>query len=65
MGQRSRDLDFPEKTLGAKRGGQSAMHDLDSHRSLMAGVPREIDGGHRPTPDLALERVTVAQGFRQ
>ena len=41
------------------------MEHLERDRSVVPQVLREIDRGHPPAPELALERVTVLQRFTE
>ena len=56
-----RELDFPEKALGAEGGGDLGAQDLDSDGAAVPEIAREVHGGHPPVPQLALEGVAVGQ----
>ena len=53
------ELDLALEALGAERGGQLGMEDLERDRPVVLQVVGEIDRGHAPAPELALERVAV------
>jgi hypothetical protein len=55
-------LDLAEEALQALWPAQLRSHNLDRHRSLVAEVSSEIDGGHPAGADLSLEDVPLTQG---
>ena len=59
------ELDLALEALGAERGGQLGVEHLERDRPLVLEVAGEIDGGHAPAAELALERVAVPQAFAQ
>ena len=59
------ELDLAEKALGPERGGELGVEHLDGDRAVVLEVAGELDGGHAPATELALERVAVPQAFAQ
>ena len=55
------ELDFLEEALGAERGGQLGPQDLDGHPPAMLEVFGQIDRGHAPAADHALDPIAIAQ----
>jgi hypothetical protein len=53
-------VDLPQEPLGTQRGREFGPQDLDRHRPTVLEVLGEIHDGHPATPDLALDRVAVA-----
>ncbi len=61
MREPRRELDFPQKALGAEGGGDLGAQDLDSDGAAVPEIAREVHGGHPPVPQLALEGLAVGQ----
>ena len=59
------ELDLALEPLGAEGGGELGVEHLERDRPVVPEVAREIDRGHAPAAELALERVAVAQPFAQ
>ena len=55
--------DLALEAVGAQRGGELGVEDLEGDGAVVAQVAREIDRGHAPAAELALERIPVLQGF--
>ena len=55
------ELDLAQEALGAERGGELGVEDLERDRAVVLQVLGEEDGGHAPAPELTLECVTAAQ----
>ena len=53
-------LDLAQEPLGAERGGELGAEDLEGD-ALCLQVVREVDRGHPPAPELALDDVAVGQ----
>ena len=62
---RAAKLDLALEPLGPERRGQLGQEDLQGHRAVVLEVLRQEDRGHAPAPELALERVAVAQGVAE
>ena len=56
MLQLRRRLDLGEEPLGAERGAEVRMQDLDRDVAVVLEVVREIDGRHAAGAELALDR---------
>jgi len=61
MLQARRDGNFPEEPLRPERARQLVMEHLEGDRPVMPKVLRQVDRGHAPAPEFALERVAVGQ----
>ena len=59
------ELDLALEALGAEAGGELGMEHLERDRPVVPEVLREVDRGHAPAPELALERVTALQRFTE
>ena len=57
-----RDLDLGQEALPADHGGELGMQHLDGDLAAVLEVFGEIDGGHAPLSQLALEAIPVGQG---
>ena len=57
--------DLSQETFRAKHGCELRAQHLQGHWPVVLNVMREIDRGHAPAPELALDRVAVAQGVDQ
>src|SRR5262245_38639729 len=55
------ELDLPLEPLGAERGGELRMEDLERDGAVVAEVLDQIDRGHAPAAELALERIAALQ----
>ena len=55
--------DLALEALGAERGGELGMEHLERDRAVVPEVLGEVDRGHAPAAELALERVAVPQRF--
>ena len=55
-------FDLPEKPLPPEGGRELRRQHLDGHRATVLQVLSEIDRGHSPAPELALDRVTAGEG---
>jgi hypothetical protein len=58
-------LDLTLETLGAKRCGKVGMQHLDGDGPIVLDVTREIDRGHAPATELALDLVTSGKRFTE
>jgi hypothetical protein len=56
-----RGLDLAAEALGSEGEAQLGMEQLQRHRSLVLEILGQIDRGHTAAPELALERVLVAE----
>ena len=54
--------DLAQEALRAERGGELGVQHLERDLAVVLEVVREIDRGHAPAAELALERVAVGQG---
>ena len=54
-------LDLPQEALGPERGGELGAEHLDGHLAVVPQVLRQVDRGHPPAPELALDDVAVGQ----
>ena len=59
------DLDFPEEPLAAEGGGDLGPEDLHRHLAVMPQVFGQVDRGHPPAAELALDGVAVPEGGLQ
>ena len=59
------ESDFALVALGTERGGELRVEHLEGHRPVVLEVPGELDGGHAPASELALEGVPIPQAFAQ
>ena len=51
------EADLALEALGAEGGGELGMEHLERDRAVVPEVAREVDRGHAPAAELALERV--------
>ena len=65
MGEAGGDLDLAKKPLGTERGGDLGLHNLDRDFAMVSLVVGQIDGGHSPAPELALDCVPRGKGRLQ
>jgi hypothetical protein len=63
--QPSGDLDLPEESLRAERGGELGAQDLERHGPIVPEVAGEIHGGHAAAAELALDAIAIGQGGRE
>src|SRR2546430_6956971 len=61
MIERSRDLDFAQETLGAERDAEIGSQHLHGDLAVVLHVFGEMDGGHPPLAQRALQAVAVGQ----
>jgi len=54
-------LDLALEALRAERVGQLGVQHLERHGALVPEVAGEVDRGHSPAPQLALDHVAVLQ----
>jgi hypothetical protein len=59
------EVDFAPKAIGAQDGGQLGAEDLQGNRAVVFEVLGEVDRGHPAAPELALDRVAIAEGISQ
>ena len=59
------ELDLALEPVGAEGGGELGMEHLERDGAVVAEVAGEVDRGHAPAAELALERVAVASAFAQ
>ena len=59
------ELDLALEPLGADRGGQLRVQDLDGDLAARAARRGEEDRGHAATPQLPLDRVPVGEAGGQ
>ena len=62
VGQGGGDFDLPQETVGAHSRGELRMKDFDCYGSTVLEILREINDGHPPAAELALDRVAPRQG---
>ncbi len=55
------ELDLALEPVVAHAGGELRMEQLERHRPVVPEVAGEVDRGHAPAPELALERVSLHQ----
>ncbi len=55
-------FDLPEKPLPPERSGELRRQHLDRHGAAVLQVPRKVDRGHSPAPELALDRIATGEG---
>ena len=65
MVEPGRRADLAEKAVGADCGSKLRVEDLKRDRAVVLEVLGEVDRGHAPAPELALDAVPVRQGRRQ
>ena len=63
MLQPRREPDLLQEPLGAERLGELWVEDLERHQPVVPEVVRQVDRGHPPAAELALDRVAIAKGF--
>ena len=61
MLEAGRHPDLALKPLGAHRGGELRVQNLERHRPVVPEVVRQVNGGHAPTPQLALDPIPVGE----
>ena len=61
MLQPGREADLALEAIGPQSGGQLGVQHLERHRPVVPEVLGEIDDGHAPAAELALDRVAVLQ----
>ena len=59
------DPDLPLEPLRAEGRREFGAQHLECDEAVVLEVPREVDRGHAPAAELALERVAAAQGVRE
>ncbi len=62
MGELGRELDLPQEAVGTDRCGQLGPQHLHGHIPLVADIVRQVDDGHPPTTQLALDLIAVREG---
>ena len=55
------EADLALEPVRPERGGQLGVEHLERHRPVVPEVLGEVDGGHAPAAELALDRVAVPQ----
>jgi len=61
-----RELHLSLEPFGADRRGDVFVQDFQRHRPVMAKVVRQIDDGEPPSPELALDTISVLKaGFER
>ena len=55
-------LDLAGEALGPECGGELGAEHLHGHLAVVPQVLRQVDRGHPPAPELALDDVAVGQG---
>ena len=55
-------LDFAKEAIRTEGGGELGSQHLDCHPAAVLHVLREVDCGHAPRAELALEAVTIGKG---
>ena len=58
-------LDLALEAVGAERLGQFGMEHLEGHRPFVPEVVGQVDRGHAPAPEFALEAVAISQGISE
>lgn len=56
------DLYLPQEPLGTEGGGELRLQNLDGDPAVVLEVSGQVDDGHPPAAELALEAVAVAEG---
>ena len=59
------EADLALEALGAERGGELGMQDLEGDRPVVAEVVGEVDRGHAAAAELALDRVAAGESCLQ
>ena len=59
MVQLRRELDLAQEPLGPEVERQRRAEHLEGDRPVVPEVPGEVDGGHAPAPELALDQVAL------
>ncbi len=59
------DLDLPHEALGAQRVGQLRAQHLEGDQPIVPEIARQVDRGHAPPAELALEQVAVTKRVAQ
>jgi hypothetical protein len=54
--------DLAEKALGSEGVGELSAENLERDLSIVLEVSRQIDHSHATSPELALDRVAIAEG---
>ena len=57
--------DLREEALATEHRGELRTQDLERDLPAVLHVPGEVDGGHAPAPELALERVAITEDVGQ
>ena len=65
MRERRGEADLAAEALGAKRGGEIRVENLERHLTAVLPVGSEIDRRHPAATELALERILGAEGRLQ
>src|SRR5689334_13598197 len=61
MGEPSGDLDFAQEPIGPQARSQVRAEHLESDRPAVFQILGQIDGGHAPAADLALEPIALGE----
>jgi hypothetical protein len=54
-------VDFSQEAVGSQAGRELRMQDLQRNQAVVLEVTGEIDRGHAPTTELALNSVCLSQ----
>jgi hypothetical protein len=57
--------DLLDEALGPEYSGQLGLQHLDGHLALVLQILGQVDGGHPPRPELALDAVAGGEGRLQ
>ena len=57
--------DLREEALATEHRGELRTQNLERDLPAVLHVPGEVDGGHAPAPELALERVAITEDVGQ
>ena len=60
-----RGPDLTKESLRAEGGRELLVQNLEGNRPVVAEIPSQIHRGHASVPELALQHVTLTQGFNQ
>jgi hypothetical protein len=61
--QPRRELDLTQEPLGPQRVGQVGVKNFECDRPVMTEIAGEVNRGHAPTAELALDQIAVTEGI--
>ena len=53
------NLDLAQEAVGAERGGELGVQHLEGDDAVVLEIAGEVDGGHAPAAELALDLITI------